>query len=187
MGALAIALEHYPEYNRYSEVICTNITPFDLHDIARSARTYNLSRYFVVHPYSSQRRLAERIIQYWTEGVGGQANPDRKEALKLISIKASLNDALREMTASPVNGNPWLVFTDARPLRQVLSFAQMRSMLRRRKGPCLLVFGTGWGIVREEIEQADYFLEPIASSSDYNHLSVRTAAGIILDRLFRPA
>ncbi len=185
MADLALALLHYPVYNRNLEISCTNITPFDLHDIARSARTYQLLQYFVIHPYLSQRKLAERIILYWTEGLGGKMNPDRKEALKLVSVRANLADAINEL-AIVTGGEPWLVLTDARSLRPSLSFAQMHDMLSRRKGPCLLVLGTGWGIAGEEIERADYFLEPIASSSDYNHLSVRTAAGIILDRILHP-
>jgi hypothetical protein len=49
--------------------------------------------------------------------------------------------------------------------------------------PHLLVFGTAWGLAEAFISEADYILEPITGSPDYNHLSVRTAAGIILDRL----
>jgi hypothetical protein len=36
------------------------------------------------------------------------------------------------------------------------------------------------------LESADLLLEPIAAASDYNHLSVRAAAAIILDRLLGP-
>ena len=47
----------------------------------------------------------------------------------------------------------------------------------------LLVFGTGWGIAGEVIERADHCIEPIRGPSDYNHLSVRSAVSIVLDRL----
>jgi hypothetical protein len=33
------------------------------------------------------------------------------------------------------------------------------------------------------MEQADYILEPIYGPGEYNHLSVRSAVAIILDRL----
>jgi hypothetical protein len=46
----------------------------------------------------------------------------------------------------------------------------------------LILLGTGWGLTREVTEEADYVLEPIEGKG-YNHLSVRTAAAIILDRL----
>ncbi len=47
----------------------------------------------------------------------------------------------------------------------------------------LILFGTAWGIAKEVIEQADYILAPIQGNSNYNHLSVRSAAAIVLDRL----
>jgi hypothetical protein len=49
--------------------------------------------------------------------------------------------------------------------------------------PFLLVFGTAWGLTREFIEAADYVLAPIMGATGYNHLSVRSAAAIVLDRL----
>ncbi len=33
------------------------------------------------------------------------------------------------------------------------------------------------------MDNADFFLEPIKGPSDYNHLSVRSAVAIVLDRL----
>jgi hypothetical protein len=53
----------------------------------------------------------------------------------------------------------------------------------QRGQPYLLVFGTAWGLAEPFISEADYILEPISGRTDYNHLSVRSAAGIILDRL----
>jgi hypothetical protein len=47
----------------------------------------------------------------------------------------------------------------------------------------MLIFGTAWGLDKEIINHADYILDPIMGPTDYNHLSVRTAAAIILDRL----
>jgi hypothetical protein len=179
---LAIALVHYPVYNRKGEVGCTNVTNFDLHDLARLARTYGLQHYYVIHPYQSQREMVARIHKYWTEGLGSKLNPDRKEAMDLLVVAASLAEAIRHQT-DRYGLAPWLVYTDARSLFPPLTFPRMRRMLKTRKAPCLLVLGTGWGIQREEIRRGDYFLQPIATSSDYNHLSVRSAASIMLDRL----
>ena len=47
----------------------------------------------------------------------------------------------------------------------------------------LLIFGTGWGLTREILDRCDDLLEPVRGTGDYNHLSVRSAASIILDRL----
>jgi len=48
----------------------------------------------------------------------------------------------------------------------------------------LILLGTGWGMPEELVSSCDYILEPILGPGDYNHLSVRNAAAIILDRLF---
>jgi hypothetical protein len=32
--------------------------------------------------------------------------------------------------------------------------------------------------------EADYVLDPVLGNTDYNHLSVRSAAAVILDRVF---
>ena len=47
----------------------------------------------------------------------------------------------------------------------------------------LLLFGTGWGLAPEALARMDDVLEPVRGTTDYNHLSVRSAASIILDRL----
>ena len=55
-------------------------------------------------------------------------------------------------------------------------------MLKNGK-PHVLVLGTAWGLSEDFILTADYVLEPIVGKTDYNHLSVRSAAAIIFDRL----
>jgi hypothetical protein len=184
MIKLAIALIHFPIYDRNGRVSCTNITNFDIHDIARLARTYGLCAYYIVHPFPSQREVAQKIIQYWTSGKGGLLNPDRKEALTLVKVTSTLDEA-KEDLRDQFGRWPYTVYTDARPLRNYVSYSRLRQKIRRSKSPGILVLGTGWGIAREEVEKADFFLEPIAHTSDYNHLSVRSAASIILDRIFR--
>jgi hypothetical protein len=46
-----------------------------------------------------------------------------------------------------------------------------------------IIFGTAWGLDKEVVNQADFILDPVEGGTNYNHLSVRTAAAIILDRL----
>ncbi|VAW41292.1 protein of unknown function aq_054, partial [hydrothermal vent metagenome] len=46
----------------------------------------------------------------------------------------------------------------------------------------LLLFGTGWGLAAEIMSQVDDVLPPLGGKG-YNHLSVRSAVSIILDRL----
>ncbi|HQK80165.1 MAG TPA: RNA methyltransferase [Syntrophales bacterium] len=49
----------------------------------------------------------------------------------------------------------------------------------------MLVFGTGWGLADSIVARADCSLPPVRGGSDgYNHLSVRSAVAVVLDRLF---
>lgn len=49
--------------------------------------------------------------------------------------------------------------------------------------PIFYFFGTGWGLTNEVMDMSTYILEPIRAKCKYNHLSVRAAVAIILDRL----
>jgi len=60
-------------------------------------------------------------------------------------------------------------------------FARLREQLATR--PVLLVLGTGSGLAPEVMCRADGFLPPIRPFDAYNHLSVRSAAAILVDRL----
>jgi len=50
--------------------------------------------------------------------------------------------------------------------------------------PLLILLGTGWGLADALIPSVSRVLAPIEGSSDWNHLSVRSAGAIVLDRLF---
>ena len=66
-----------------------------------------------------------------------------------------------------------------------LSFAAARELIAAR--PALLVLGTGHGLADAVLARADGVLPAIRPFSDYNHLSVRAAAGILTDRLLGDA
>ena len=97
-GKLYIALMHTPVYNKGGEVITTSITNLDVHDISRVVRTYGVRRYFMVHPQESQRQLVEKMISYWQHGFGGDYNPDRKEALRLLELLSDINEVQQRIT-----------------------------------------------------------------------------------------
>ena len=59
--SLSVALVHHPVYDKHHKVVSTALTNLDLHDIARSSRTYGVESYFIVHPVAAQRELAARI------------------------------------------------------------------------------------------------------------------------------
>ena len=68
-----------------------------------------------------------------------------------------------------------------------LSYPQLNGLIADGR-PIVLMFGTAWGLAPELLEQATYRLAPIQGTGDYNHLAVRSAVAIILDRILaKPA
>jgi tRNA (guanine37-N1)-methyltransferase len=179
---LYMGLLHYPVYNKNYERIASAVTSFDLHDLSRLAKTYGVRRFFVITPLEDQQKLAERIIRHWTEGHGAAYNVHRKEAFGVVSISPSLEECIGEISSTE-GGSPVLIATGAtRRNIKGLTYSEAKNMVRSHR-PVLVLFGTAWGLDEEIFEEADYFLSPIEGDTDYNHLSVRSAAAIILDRL----
>jgi hypothetical protein len=179
---LAIALVHYPVYNKHHEVVTTALTNLDLHDIARSSRTFGLDRFYIVTPSKDQQALALRITGHWQAGWGATYNPDRKEALDIVRVVDTLAGAVKDFQtrfAEPVK----TVITGAANRPGSITCQAFRRMLSHSESPFLLLLGTGWGLTEECFEATDLILEPIAGAGKYNHLSVRSAAAIMLDRL----
>jgi hypothetical protein len=178
---IAIALVHHPVLDGQGSIVTTAVTNLDVHDLARSARTYGCSDYFVAHPIAAQRELVERIRHHWTEGSSSRRIPDRREALRVLRVVPSLEAAIDEMGGRSAV-ETWA--TAARRLGEPLAFAEARARLAGEGKPVLVVFGTGWGLAPAVVESADVLLEPVRGErEDYNHLSVRAACAIILDRL----
>jgi hypothetical protein len=179
---VSIALLHYPVYDKNRQVVATAVTNLDIHDIARAAKTFGLFRYYVVTPVSGQREMAVRISHHWREGWGATYNPKRKAALELLAITSTLDDALHELAeefGKPVK----IVVTGAGTHPRSVTCADFAPLIKDSGQPYLLVFGTGWGLTEEVFDRADVVLEPINGPGAYNHLSVRSAVAIILDRL----
>jgi hypothetical protein len=179
---VSIALLHYPVYDRNCRVVASAVTNLDLHDIARSARTFGLFRYYVVTPVAEQRILAERIRGHWQDGWGASYNPKRREALELLRVVPELDAALSDLEENwqrPAK----IVVTGAQDRPGSISCTGLRQLFEDTGQPFLLLFGTGWGLTEELFARADFVLEPIKGAGEYNHLSVRSATAIILDRL----
>ncbi|HEY7535212.1 MAG TPA: tRNA (guanosine(37)-N1)-methyltransferase TrmD [Thermodesulfobacteriota bacterium] len=180
--SLYIALIHYPIYNKDLKVITTAFTNLDVHDIARAGRTYGVKKFFLVHPVLEQRELVDRVIWHWMEGPGFSYNPTRNEALRLVRIRSSLDEVLDEIEKTE-GLKPKMIVTDARPRENMIGYGELKEKILLGKEPYLILFGTGWGIAEDLIDKADHVLKPVEGPTDYNHLSVRSAAAIILDRL----
>ena len=56
-----------------------------------------------------------------------------------------------------------------------------------KESPVLLVLGTSHGLAPEILERADAIVTPVRGFSAYNHLPVRSAAAILVDRLLGDA
>jgi hypothetical protein len=179
---LAIALVHHPVLDAKGQVVTTAITNLDIHDLARSARTYGASDYFIVHPITAQRDLVTRICEHWRDGSSGRRIPDRKLALALVRAVPSMEEACAALGG---RSEILLWVTGARDLGPSLALREARANLEGDGKPVLVVFGTGWGLSAEVIAAADAILEPIRAegATGYNHLSVRAACAIVLDRL----
>lgn len=180
-----VALLHYPVYDKNGRVVTTALTNMDIHDIARSAKTYGVKGFYVVTPVKALQKLALKIMAHWEQGYGSQYNQTRKEALALVRLKDALDDVVMDLEQE-WGTKPMLVVTTARSGEGRTSFAELREMLRVEKKPVLLLLGTGWGLTEAVLTQSDYILESVQGGAHYNHLSVRSAAAIILDRLLGP-
>lgn len=178
---LYVALMHHPVYNKTGAIVTTAITNLDLHDIARTATTFALGGYYVVNPQPAQRELAGRITAHWVSGFGAEYNPNRGEALGNIRIVPELSDALDDIEQR-CGKRPKTIATAAKGAEGAVGYNRMRETLEEG-GPHVLLFGTGWGLTREFLASCDYMLKPIEGLGGYNHLPVRSAVAIILDRL----
>lgn len=181
MDNLYIALVHWPVYNREGETVATSVTPLDLHDMGRLALTYGVAGYYVTNPYESQRRLVEEIIFHWREGVGGEHSPQRRRALSAAKVVATAEAAFDDVAA--LEGvEPFVAATTARRMPGTVPTRKLSDAAGGR--PALLLFGTGYGLTEDLLLAADAALEPITGRGDFNHLPVRAAVAIYLDRIF---
>lgn len=179
---LYIALLHYPVINKEGKVITTAIANMDIHDIARTARTFGVRTFYVINPIEAQRRLAGQIISHWRDGYGATYNPSRKDAFKTVEIRSSLDEVLAEI-ATVNDSKPQVIVTGANFQGELLTCGKLREIIKSNHLPYLLIFGTGSGIAAEVVKRADYRLEPIRGIDGYNHLAVRSAVAVILDRV----
>ncbi len=177
-----VGLVHYPVYNKNSEIVATSVTNFDIHDISRTCRTYDIKKYFIITPVDAQQELTNRIIGYWTEGDGIEFNRNRKEAFENTDLSDSIEDSIKRIRE--IEGKtPKIITTSAKTFPNTVSYKDLGSEIMEDEDPYLILFGTGWGLTDEIMGMSYKILEPVRGNTRYNHLSVRSAVSIILDRL----
>lgn len=183
-GGAYVMEVHYPVLDKRGEKSSTAITGMDLHDIARACRTYGIKKYLLVTPIAQQREMAKRIAGHWTSGWGADYNPDRREAFSTLKIFASVQKAIawaEEKEKKPV----FKIATTAKRHAGAQHWLTLKREILRRDHSPLFIFGTGWGLHDEVMEMADAVMTPICGGKDgWNHLSVRSAVSITLDRFF---
>ncbi len=179
---LFLALVHFPVYNKERYVVASSLTTLNLHDLGRIAATYGARKCYIVTPLRRHQELANHMIMHWTQGHGAAYNPTRAEALRHVCVVADL-DAVEQDIVQHWGMKPCRIATDARAFPRGISHRALRQILWGERTPFLLLLGTGWGLTEEVIERCEYILEPIYGPTSFNHLPVRVAAGIMLDRL----
>jgi hypothetical protein len=164
--------------------VATNVTNLDMHDIARACRTYGVDSYYIITPMDEQLAFVGRVLEHWQSGRGVQYNPVRKDALKTAKAAISLEAALEDFGMD----NLKLVGTSARSVvgPKIISATELGEKALKER--LFVIFGTGWGLENALVRRCDYLLEPIRGRAEdgFNHLSVRSAVSITLDRLFGP-
>ncbi len=183
MKEFNVVLLHDKMVDKQGKLVCTSLTLIDVHDIARSSRTYTVNTTYIAHPAPTIRKLSRTLQDFWEEGYGAEYNPKRKQALEVIEVVTDLDEAIQKIEAR-TGKLPKLIATSAQHGGDRVTYSAMKEIMAASDDAFLLMFGTGWGMSEELLARADYFLAPIDGPTPYNHLSVRSACAIILDRLF---
>lgn len=167
-------------------MVTTSVTNLDIHDIARSCRTFGISNYFIITPILLQQQLVGQILGHWEGDHANDYNPDRQDALSIARCVESIQVAV-DAIEKKEGKRPLIVVTGANFNDFDGDCRQLCQKLEIDNRPMLLLFGTGWGLHTSVTDAADYRLEPIvgAAKDGYNHLSVRSAVAIYCDRLRR--
>jgi len=182
-----LALVHHPVVDRNAKIVTTAVTNFDIHDLARSSMTYGLAGYHIVTPVTSQRDKAEHIATLWIQDDAGE---HRARALELVRTAPSIEEVISTLSARASESATELlvVVTSARaesfpgvPRRTPAELVREAS---EKVASLLIILGTGWGLADAMIPSVSRVLTPIEGASSWNHLSVRSAGAILLDRLF---
>ncbi|MBO4301437.1 MAG: tRNA (guanosine(37)-N1)-methyltransferase TrmD [Desulfovibrio sp.] len=185
---LSFCLTHYPVLLEGQKCGASSLTNLDIHDIARISCSYGMSAFYVATPLKDQLRVLEEILRHWTRGSGGNKHTDRALALKLVRPVSSLEEATTRMSAQ-FGVRPRLIASSATWPRKTSSQRPQMPMLTPRdvrcwcqQGPVMLCLGTARGLAPEALELCEGVIRPIRYLG-YNHLSVRSAAAILADRI----
>jgi tRNA (guanine37-N1)-methyltransferase len=178
-----IALMHNDIDLKEGRIGNTSVTSIDIHDIARSSTTYGLETFFVVTNVIDQQKLVEKMLSFWVdEKIGGDYNNNRHQAVRGVQLHAEIEEVIDAIT-SQEGKKPIIIGTSARNVSSAESITYFDQTKVWKLGrPVLFLFGTGSGMSEKLLQKCDFMLLPLEGFSDFNHLSVRSAVAIILDK-----
>ncbi|WP_297218661.1 tRNA (guanosine(37)-N1)-methyltransferase TrmD [uncultured Desulfovibrio sp.] len=178
---LSFCLVHHPVLLDGKKSGTSSLTNLDIHDIARVSRSYATGPFYVVTPLEEQQALLGAILRHWT---GGRNDTDRARALDMVRPALSLDDALAQLEERSGTRPVLLASSAAWPGKKcrlpLLTPRDARDLCSN--GPVMLCLGTARGLAAEVLARCDGIMRPIRFLSD-NHLSVRSAAAILADRI----
>jgi tRNA (guanine37-N1)-methyltransferase len=175
---------HHSVTDRNGAPSITSITGMDLHDIARACRTYGVKKYIVATPLQPQRDMIKKIVSHWTGGYGADFNPDRASAMKTVKVVGYLEVAIKWIREREKK-NLFTIATTANSRDDSSHWLTLKTRILQARSPVAFIFGTGGGLSEDVLKSSDAVMAPILGARDgYNHLSLRSAASIVLDRFF---
>ncbi|MBC8313410.1 MAG: RNA methyltransferase [Candidatus Cloacimonetes bacterium] len=178
---LFVGLVHFPVYNRNHKIVATSITNIDLHDISRSCKTFGVKKFFIINPQKSQKEIFMRLKKFWQTDFAKEYNINRFDAFEIMEFYHDIK-SVKFWIKNNYKKNPIIISTSARKCEDNVNFSEVKNRIQESI-PKLILFGTGYGLSDELIKNCDINLSPIIGEKNYNHLSVRSAIAIILDRL----
>lgn len=160
----------------------TSVASIDIHDIARSCKTYGIKNFFIVTQLEDQFKIVNTFFDFWHSKKGKDYNLSRYNAIESVILTKSFESVIEQIKQKE-NLDPIIITTSAKPHGNGIKidfFSQ--GLVWKENRPVLIVFGTGQGLSDEIMNQSNFILTPVRGLTGYNHLSVRSAAAIILDR-----
>lgn len=181
-----VALMHTQILVQGGKVGNSSITSLDIHDISRSSATYGIKNYFVVTKLKDQQNILKSFMAFWLSKEGKDYNLSRFEAVKRVVPAINFEDVVNKIKEKE-GVFPLVITTSAKPSffddggPKIIDYSCQGEVFKHGR-PVLFIFGTGQGLSNEILEKSDYLLLPVNGMTEYNHLSVRSAVAIILDR-----
>lgn len=160
----------------------SSVTSIDIHDTARSCATYGVENFFLVTPLVDQLSIVETFLNFWHSERGKKYNQSRFQAVSRVRTEISLARVIASIEAE-TGKEPLIITTSAKVIEHAKTIDyKSQSTVWAHNRPIVFIFGTAQGLADEVVHQSDYLLLPVNGLTDYNHLSVRSAMAIILDR-----